>query len=128
MAALDTVRQVAAENADVADFVIVYIEEAHPADGWAYSENYDIKEHRTINDRLAAAAKLVVSQLPANVTVVADTMSDELSLNRAYGGLYERLYVIHQGTVVYQGQRGPSGFRPGEVASWLKAYRDTLNT
>ena len=127
MAAIDTICQMAGDNADVVDFVIVYIEEAHPSDGWAFSENYDINQHRTISDRLAAAATLVVCQLPANTTVVTDSMSDERSLNRAYGGLYERLYVIHQGTVVYQGLRGPAGFRPGEVASWLKAYRDTQN-
>jgi len=128
MAALDTICQMAADDADVADFVIVYIEEAHPTDGWAFPNNYDIWQHRTIKDRLAAATRLqVVRQLPANITLVVDTMSEKLNLNHAYGGLYERLYVIHNGTVAYQGERGPTGFRPGEVASWLRAYRDTLN-
>ena len=127
MAAFDTICQMAVDDADLADFIVVYIEEAHPTDGWALPANYDIIQHRTIKDRLAAAAKLVLRQLPANMTVVVDTMSEPLNLNSAYGGLYERLYVIHNGTVAYQGERGPIGFHPGEVASWLKAYRDTLN-
>ena len=127
MADLATIYQMAADNADLADFIIVYIEEAHPTDGWAFPVNYDISQHRTIKDRLAAAAKVDVAQFPANVTMVVDNMSDDLNLNRAYGGLYERLYVIHSGTVAYQGRWGPLGFRTGEVADWLKVYRDTLN-
>ena len=118
----------AADNADVADFVVVYIEEAHPIDGWAFPDNIRIGRHRTLEDRLTAAARLLAAtaaSLPDNVSVVADTMSDEL--NVAYGGLYERLYVIHRGTVAYQGERGPLGFRPGEVDSWLTMYRETLN-
>jgi len=124
MADFDSIRRMAADNADLADFVVVYIEEAHPTDGWAFPGNYLINQHRTVKDRLAAAATLAASRLPANMSVVADSMSNEM--NRAYGGLYERLYVIHSSTVAYQGRRGPTGFRLGEVASWLNTYRDTL--
>lgn len=125
MAAFDSVCRMAADNADLVDFVFVYIEEAHPTDGWAFPDNHVISQHRTIKDRIAAAARLAVLELPPNMTVVADTMTDELNL--AYGGLFERLYVVHRGTVAYQGERGCAGFRPGEVASWLTTYRDTLS-
>jgi len=125
MSVFDSVCRLAADNADLADFVVVYIEEAHPADGWALDGNYPINRHRTIKDRLAAATRLTAHPLPANVSVVADTMSDDL--NVAYGGLYERLYVIHGSTVAYQGRRGPSGFRLEDVVSWLTTYRSTLN-
>ena len=91
MANFDSICRLAADNADLADVVIVYIEEAHPTDGWAFTCNYVISQHRTIGDRLAAAAKLTASPLPDNMTVVAADMSDEL--NRAYGALPERLYV-----------------------------------
>jgi len=114
----------AADNADLADFVVVYIEEAHPTDGWAFSGNYLISQHRTFKERLAAAATLAASPLPANMTLVVDSMSNEM--NRAYGGTYERLYVIHSSTVAYQGGPGPFGFLPEDVASWLNTYRDTL--
>ena len=124
MGAFDSVCRMAADNADIADFVVVYIEESHPTDGWAFPGNYLINKHRTIKDRLAAAAKLAAFPLPANMTLVADTMYDELNL--AYGGLYERLYIIHYGKVAYHGERGPFGFRPDEVAGWLSTYHDTL--
>jgi len=125
MAEFDRIRRMAADNADVADFVVVYIEEAHATDGFALPGNVPISQHRTLEERLSAAALLATSPLPANMTVVADAMSNEL--NAAYGGLYERLYIIHSGTVAYQGDRGPLGFRPDDVASWLRTYRDTLS-
>jgi len=125
MANFDNICRMAADNADLADFVVVYIEEAHPTDGWAYPDNYIINQHRTIEDRLSAAATLTTLPLPSNMSVVADGISNELNL--AYGGLFDRLYVIHNGMVAYQGQRGPIGFRPGEVANWLRRYRDTLH-
>jgi len=126
MVDFDDVCRMAADNADIADFIVVYIQEAHPTDGWAFSGNYDINQHRTMEERLAAASTLarLVPDLPGKLTVVADSMSN--AVNRAYGGTYERLYIIHVSTVVYQGEFGPFGFRPSEVASWLSTYRDTL--
>jgi len=126
MVDFDDVCRMAADNADIADFVVVYIEEAHPVEGWAVPGNYVINEHRKIQDRLAAASTLasLVPDLPGKLTVVADSMYN--AVNRAYGGTYERLYIIHASTVVYQGEFGPFGFRPSEVASWLSTYRDTL--
>jgi len=104
----------------------VYIEEAHPTDGWAFPGNIPIRQHRTLEERMSAAAQLITTSpsLPSNMSVVVDNMSNELNI--AYGGLYERLYVIHGGKVAYQGGRGPLWFRPEEVDSWLRMYRDTV--
>ena len=41
-----------AEFRDHADFLIIYIEEAHASDGWKFANNFDINNHRTIQDRL----------------------------------------------------------------------------
>jgi type I thyroxine 5'-deiodinase len=117
MAKFDQLCRMAAEFSDVADFLVVYIEEAHPTDGWAFENNYSIQSHRTIEDRVEAARLLVVD----NLTVVADNM--EAEANHAYGGLFERLYVVHNGVVAYQGARGPSGFKPDEVENWLTGYK-----
>jgi len=124
MAVLDDICRIAADNADLADFLVVYIEEAHATDGWALAENaHQISNHRSIEERLAAAAKLAnYITLPANMTVVVDTMSDEL--NRAYGALPERLYVLQNGLIVYEGRMGPFFFSPGEVDDSLKTYRE----
>jgi len=126
MADFDAICRMAADNADLADFIVVYIEEAQPAGGGALPSSYVINDHRTIKDRLAAASTLasLVPGLPAKLTVVADSMSN--AVNRAYGGTPDRLYIIHVGTVVYQGELGPFGFQLSDVASWLNSYGDTL--
>jgi len=127
MADLGAVCRMAADNADLADFILVYIEEAHAADGWAVAESgHQINTHRSLEDRLAAATRLANAiTLPSNMTLVVDTMSDEL--NRAYGALPERMYVIHDGLVVYQGRMGPFFFSPAEVDDWLKMYRERMS-
>ena len=126
MAVFDSICRMAVDNSDLADFVVVYIEEAHPTDGWVVPDNVLISQHRTLEDRLTAAARLTSSPLPANLTVVADAMSNELAL--AYGGLPDRFYVVHNGTVAFQGDPGPFGFSSDPVASWLQTYRNTVHS
>jgi len=86
-------------------------------------QTHQISVHRSIDDRLSAAAKLQSSfAIPANMTVVADTMTDDL--NQTYGAVPERLYVVQNGLVMYEGGQGPYNFCPAEVDDWLKVYRE----
>nr|KAG5708626.1 hypothetical protein BaRGS_034843 [Batillaria attramentaria] len=101
MAKLRHFNSVVKEYADLADFRIVYIREAHPADGWAFRNNYDIKK-------------------PA-CPVLVDDIHDES--NYAYGGFPERLYIVLDSRVVYAGHRGPAGYVVKEVEDWLAAFR-----
>ncbi|KAK2153525.1 hypothetical protein LSH36_294g03016 [Paralvinella palmiformis] len=110
--------RVAADYSPFADFLTIYINEAHPVEGWTFKNNIAIGRHRTIDDRIAAA-RLLVDQRPP-FPVVVDSMADEG--NYAYGVLYERLYVIIDGTVVFQGGRGPRYYFIDEVEQWLKNY------
>jgi len=47
-------------------------------------------------------------------------MKDEAS--NAYGAHPERLYIILDGKIVYQGGLGPMDYHPEEVDSWLEKY------
>ena len=109
----------ASSFANVADFVTVYIEEAHPNDGWAFKNNVDISAHQRIEDRIDAAKRLL--QHKPSFPVVCDTMTEDA--NFAYGGLYERLYIIHRGKIAYEGGRGPRLYNLSEVVEWLEKYR-----
>lgn len=41
------------------DFLIIYIEEAHPSDGWVTTDSpYSIPQHRSLEDRVSAARVL----------------------------------------------------------------------
>ncbi|WAQ95391.1 IOD1-like protein [Mya arenaria] len=103
---------------DRADFIIVYIEDPHASDGWRFKNNYDINVHRSIDDRMKAAEEL--ARLRPRCPVVVDTM--ENVANPAYGGLYERLYVVRDGMVEYEGARGPGGYKLAEVEGWLQEH------
>lgn len=112
--------KMASSFSDVADFVTVYIEEAHPTDGWAFSNNREINTHRTIQDRIQAA-KMLLEDHSTSFPVVCDTMKEEA--NMAYGGLYERLFIIKDGKIAYEGGRGPRLYFLNEVEEWLANYR-----
>ena len=111
--------QVVDEYKDVADFITIYTEEAHPLDAWSVPNNpYGIMTHKTLEDRLEAAAMLAEKNLPC--PLVVDTMTNEAALD--YGTLPERLYIILDGKIVYAGGRDPWNYKPSEVKEWLKQH------
>lgn len=123
MMRLAAFQRVVSQYADIADFLVVYIEEAHPSDGWVSSDApHQIPKHRCLEDRLRAAA-LMLTEVPGS-KVVVDNMDN--SSNAAYGAYFERLYVVRDETVVYQGGRGPEEYRISELKTWLQQYRKEL--
>lgn len=68
------------------------------SDGWAFTNNVDIKQHQTLGDRLSAAQILV--DLQPCCPVVVDDMSNVTASK--YGAIPERLYVLQAGKVVYK--------------------------
>ncbi|XP_071520044.1 type I iodothyronine deiodinase-like isoform X3 [Panulirus ornatus] len=115
MANLERFREMTEEHSLVADFLMVYIAEAHPTDGWALRDNIAIAKHRTLEERFTAAQMLEVESLKCRVVV--DRLEDEAS--NAYGALPERLFIILDGVVVYKGEQGPTGYKLSEVDDWL---------
>uniref|UniRef100_A0A673N5C1 Iodothyronine deiodinase n=1 Tax=Sinocyclocheilus rhinocerous TaxID=307959 RepID=A0A673N5C1_9TELE len=123
MTRLAAFQRVARQYADIADSLLVYIEEAHPSDGWVSSDApYQIPRHRCMEDRLRAAE--LMNREAQGSAVVVDTM--ENSSNSAYGAYFERLYILKDDKVVYQGGRGPEGYRISELRDWLERYRSDL--
>lgn len=124
MTRLKAFQRVVRQYVDVADSLLVYIEEAHPSDGWVSTDApYQIPKHRCLDDRLRAA-RLMRQEVP-ECPVVADNM--ENLANAAYGAYFDRLYIIQGGMVVYQGGRGPEGYRISELRDWLDQYRNQIN-
>lgn len=113
---LDEFKQLVKDFSDVADFLVIYIAEAHSADGWAFTNNINIKQHRSLEERLSAAQILV--QRDPLCPVVVDEMDN--STAGKYGALPERLYVLQAGKVIYKGGKGPWGYHPLEVRSVLE--------
>ncbi len=106
-------------HGDAVAFLIVYIREAHPEDGWVLESNrrdeVALADPTTLDER-AAAAEACVLRLHTRIPVVLDELDDRIAL--AYGGWPDRLYLIgRDGRVAFQGGEGPEGFRPEELAT-----------
>jgi Iodothyronine deiodinase len=106
---------------DHADFLTVYVREAHPTDEWQMNSN--VKEDvcyaqpKTLEQRVAIANDFVRRQkypLPFGI----DDMNNAADL--AYSAWPERLYIIDEhGRIAYAGGMGPFNYEPEEVRAWL---------
>jgi hypothetical protein len=106
---------------DKADFVAVYVREAHPADGWVLPFNdklgISVTQHKGFGERCDAAAACGAC-LKMTIPMVVDEMDDRVGI--AYSGMPDRLYLVDaQGYVAYKGGRGPFGFKPSEMEQAL---------
>lgn len=75
---------------------------SHSPDGWAFTNNIDINQHQSLEDRLSAA-QILLKKDPL-CPVVVDDMSDTSAIK--YGALPERLYVLQAGKVIYKVRGG----------------------
>jgi len=103
----------------MADFVTIYIAEAHPFEREHFRDNFDIATHPNMEARVDAARTLreeAGSKL-AGCTILVDPMDDRANL--AYAALPERLYVILDGKVVFVGGAGPHLYDVKAVDNFL---------
>lgn len=104
-----------------AQFLIVYIKEAHPSDDWATKVNPRlkyIKDPTTVFERYQVA-NTCVSDLKIKIPCLIDDM--ENSAARAYKGWPDRLFIVGKnGKIAYASGPGPSGFMPHEMEIELK--------
>ncbi|KAG2457448.1 IOD2 deiodinase, partial [Polypterus senegalus] len=123
---LPAFRQLVEEFSDVADFLLVYIDEAHPIDGWAVPEvecnAFKIRKHRNLEERCLAAQQLLERfALPPQCHLVADCMDN--NANVSYGVAFERVCIVQEKKIAYLGGKGPFFYNVKEVRYWLeKSY------
>ena len=110
------------------EFVVVYIREAHPEEGWVVTSNRDqgIEVNDPTNDteRQEVAAVCALS-LKIRMPVVVDLIDDKIA--SAYGALPDRLYLVGKGgRVVFQGERGPWGFDPPALEAAIESELERI--
>ena len=123
MVELADCKQVVADFESVADFVTIYISEAHAYDEWDYFGNkYKIKQHSSLEERLLAANILLEDeQLKPPGLFLVDNMEKDAEL--LYGAMPERLYIVLDGVIVYVGGKGPIGYKVNGVREWLEHFK-----
>lgn len=115
---------------DRADFLAVYIREAHPTDEWEMKQNLAqnvcYAQPKTLAQRVAIANDFV-KRFNFPIPIGIDAMSDYA--DHLYGGWPERLYVIDtSGKIVYRGGMGPFDYHPAEVSAWLARHFPQVRT
>ena len=108
---------------DHADFLTIYIREAHPLDEWQMKSNAKDKDDvcyvqpKTLDQRVAIAndfSKRFKFPLPFGI----DEMS--IAANDAYAAWPESLYILDEIVhISYKGVYGRFKYYPKEVLAWL---------
>ena len=100
-------------------FLVIYIREAHPVDGWSLGKDHGIYDPKTIEERREVAGMCEVA-MEYGIRTYVDEMDD--AVMTAYAAWPERLYLIDMdGRVAYKGGRGPGGFKPAELKEAIDA-------
>jgi hypothetical protein len=105
---------------DQVAFFVVYVQEAHPTDGWQVDSNVQegilYRQHQSFDEREA-----VVQACRLDLHLPLPILVEEIdnAVDEAYGAAPERLYVIAaDGRVAYQGGAGPHFF---DLDEWEQA-------
>jgi hypothetical protein len=114
---LGSLHALAERYGDRVAFLVVYIREAHPEDGWVVTPNrtegIEIMDPTNDEERHAVAATCAI-RLQIRMPVVVDSVDDTIA--RAYGALPDRLYLVAEGgQIAFQGGPGPFGFDPAAL-------------
>ena len=106
---------------DRATFVMVYVREAHPTDGWRMQSNDRVgvstAQPSTYAER-ADVAQRCGRLLGLGFPMLVDTIDD--AVGSRYSGMPGRFYLIDRdGKVAFKNGRGPFGFKPQELEQAL---------
>jgi hypothetical protein len=109
--------------AGTAEFVFVYIKEAHPEDEWDAPVNKEkgivFNQPKTFDERMKLAKTFVTKMDIETPTLVDDITNIG---NACYAAWPERIYVIGtDGRIAYKGGMGPFKFDPDELEEFLNA-------
>jgi hypothetical protein len=106
---------------DRANFLMVYVREAHPADGWRMESNDRFgvvtEQPKTYSERVEVARKCG-RLLDLGFPMLVDSIDDRVGAR--YSGMPGRLYLIDRaGKIAFKSGRGPYLFKPAELEQSL---------
>jgi len=107
------------EFGDRADFISVYISEAHSTDEWRFENNVCYKQPRILQERIKIATDFVERE-NCIVPLVVDLMDN--NANKKYFAFPERLFIVVDGVLEYAGLQGPYDYNLDEVEEWLRSH------
>mgnify|MGYP000602937244 CR=1 FL=1 len=99
------------------EFVLVYVREAHPTDGWQVARNEKegvLLESAKTYDQKDSHATSCTRDLGIEFPAVVDGMNN--AVETAYTAWPDRYYLIAKdGRIAAKGKPGPAGFKAPEI-------------
>ncbi len=118
---IDRFNEIYDELRDRLKFLLIYTHEAHPEDGWQVDINHAqhvVYDQPTTSEGRAEIAAACMHYHAMTMPVALDDMDD--SIERAYAGAPERLYLIDANGIVRH--RSPPGpFQLDAIEAWYAA-------
>lgn len=113
---------------DQVEFFVVYVQEAHPTDGWQTDSNVAegvlLRQHQSFDEREEAARTCSID-LHISIPTLVEEMDN--TIDEAYGAAPERLYLIGKdNTVYYHGGAGPHLFDLDELDEAIQRMEATV--
>jgi len=105
---------------DRADFISVYITEAHANDEWKMdyaNPTVQYAQPKTLEERVKVAGDFMRRHDLAGSFAI-DLMSNDAE--EAYNAVPERLYIALDGQIQYAGAQGPFGYSIAEIEQWFE--------
>jgi len=111
-----------------ADFLTVYVREAHPTDEWQMKSNVkdDVcyAQPKNLAQRVAIANDFI-KRYRYPIAFGIDDIDN--AAESAYSAWPERLYIIDEsGRIAYRGGMGPFHYNPDEARAWLASRYGTV--
>ena len=110
---------------DDIEFFLIYIHEAHAANGWQTPQNlYEeiIYDEPTSDDERAEVGQACQIALELKLPILLDSIDNDVE--KKYNSSPIRLYVIDEdGVLTFNGAQGPRGFDPD---AWDEAIKQRI--
>lgn len=118
MASLGRLRRLMDGAGDKADFAFIYISEAHPAETEDFvGENiHKINTHSSLDERINAA-EILHEEIGEDCVMLIDDLDD--AANIAYCAYPDRIYVLRNEAIEFEGKPGPYSFDPAALKTKL---------
>eukprot|EP01006_Ploeotia_vitrea_P046870 TRINITY_DN67070_c16_g1_i1.p1 TRINITY_DN67070_c16_g1~~TRINITY_DN67070_c16_g1_i1.p1 ORF type:complete len:114 (-),score=16.23 TRINITY_DN67070_c16_g1_i1:164-505(-) len=105
------------EVKDVADFLFIYVMEAHAADQWPVGYEPCIAQHPSLVHRVGALESFV-GEMCISIPYVVDLMTNDFEKN--YSVWPERYFVIQNGVLTFIAQPKGGHLWPPDVGNFLQ--------
>jgi len=120
---IDSLHKLNKDFKSFADFLTIYIQEAHAINEWPLGYEFQINQHVTLQDRIHAA-EIFKQKYNWSIPLVVDGMENQF--NSAFAAWPTRFYIVYKKKMVYISHPGNNGehgeFWPLEVRNWLNSH------